>query len=209
MKTIIFMLLLIPSLAHALLVGELGLMTSFTSTDFTETSATPGKHSGSFSPGIGFEGRFGFEFPIVTLGAIGLIDWESSLTRYQPDNKTLFSSTTYSNTRRRIAFGPTAMATLPFFNLRLVGEYFIHVQDTFTYAKPKGENPFSEKDEIKGDGYGVGIGYKMLGFYFQATYRKFVYKKGKIGGSSTADLPSSSYSKIDTSGMYLSIGVSI
>lgn len=209
MKYLLLFLLILPTVSNAQLLLEGGVNTFFSSTSFSETSnSTTIKHSSTFvDPGIGLEGRLGIKLPFVSIGILGLLDWQSSSTKYQPANTGILSSSTYSNTRRRFAYGPTILGHIPGTPIRIAAEYLLKVKDNFIYASPKGANPFADNDSLTGTGWGLGVGYEFSVFYAQATYRKYNFNKGKFRGNDV-DLPSNVYSKVITDGMFVSFGMS-
>lgn len=210
MKYVKYFLLLTffaPTVSYAFLMFEAGGLATFTSSKQTETSNSITINHGNFiDPGVGFETRAGIHLPMISLGALSFINWESSLMNYKPVNQGVLATASYSNTKRRIAYGPTAIIHLPG-GWRLAGEYLTNVTDNFTYAKPKSVNPYRNNDYLKGAGWGIGIGYELAIFFGQATFRKITFDKAKMRGINT-DLPSTSFSKLDTSGIFFSFGLS-
>lgn len=208
LKFIVLTLLIPFSYANAFALLEGGVLASFNSTKFTEkTTTSTVTHDSTFDPGIGFEGRLGFKFFLFSFSANALMDYESSRMSYSSNNGSILSTQSYSNTRRRIAYGPRVMAHIPM-GLRIIGEYFINVSDTITYAKPKTINPFKKDDYIRGHGWGAGLGYELSFFYIDAVYREFIFNKGSLQGSPVI-LSNDTYSKISTSGIYLSAGLGL
>ena len=85
--------------------------------------------------------RVGIRLPFASVGMLGFINWESTLIKYQPAKQSIFASTTYSNTRRRLAYGPTIVGNIPGTGIRLAAEYIMNV------------NPFADDDYLKEKGW--------------------------------------------------------
>ncbi|MBT3584216.1 MAG: hypothetical protein HN509_04885 [Halobacteriovoraceae bacterium] len=85
----------------------------------------------------------------------------------------------YTNTLAISLTGLYAGLRLPNTSFRLMGELYTEAKLRLHYAKPKSANLFTNRDRMKGKGYGLGVGYldKKNGSMISVLYRSLDFER--------------------------------
>ncbi len=205
-KTLLFLILSTSSFAfiHFEGYGQIGL--GFWEFDEAQTTANEFYDHNVTSPSVGLGARAGIDLKILSFGGIADIRWQHLDGRKSLQDGIFFwDKEGYDNTLKSSLYG--AYAYIAIKRLRLIGEYYKEVNSVFTYADTEASNPFGDKNELKGHGWGAGIGIlKDNNASITLLFRDIIYDKWTIGNI-TYDLPLDDFTKIREQSGQIQFGI--
>ncbi len=134
---------------------------------------------------------FGLNFGVVVSRSMIQVDGSR-----EEISGSILSTKTYNDTLRQDLFGHYLGFNLGSF--RLWGEYYPDIKGKMTYAEDKEANIWAHNDTLKGEGFGLGLGFFAQKYISSAlVFKKITYEEYTMGGQKVI-LPSSQYGQYET-----------